>query len=79
MGKYKQEAISIKQMARYLNERPSRVAYVVKKYRIKPFSYCGRARLFTYRQAHAIQEALGHTLSRVKPPKITTTLMGDDS
>jgi len=54
----KTAVLTLGQIADALGQPPSRVSYVVSKYRLKPVARVGIIRLFTEQQVLAIQQAL---------------------
>ncbi len=54
----KSELSTIGQIADLLKEPPSRVAYIVSKYRLKPVQRVGIIRLFDEEQIKAIKQGL---------------------
>ena len=54
----KSELSTIGQISDLLKEPPSRVAYIVSKYRIKPISRVGIIRLFDEEQINVIKKGL---------------------
>ncbi|MBW8015729.1 MAG: hypothetical protein FVQ82_06045 [Planctomycetes bacterium] len=53
-----QNLLTIGQIAELLEEQPSRVAYIVSKYRLKPVCRVGIIRLFDELQIKAIKKGL---------------------
>ena len=53
-----QELLTVGQIADLLQEQPSRVGYIIAKYRIKPVHRVGIIRLFSNKQIEAIKEGL---------------------
>jgi hypothetical protein len=49
---------TVSNIADTLHEPPQRVAYVIRKYRLKPVSRVGIIRLFSEEQAKAIEQEL---------------------
>ena len=49
---------TVGQIADYLGEPPSRVAYIISKYRLKPVERVGIIRLFDEKQIEAIKQGL---------------------
>ncbi len=49
---------TISQIAEMLGESPQRVAYIIRKHRIKPIERIGGTRLFDDRQIKAIKQGL---------------------
>ena len=52
------ELYTIGQLAEYLDEPTSRIAYVINKHRLKPITRVGIIRLFSQQQAEAIRQGL---------------------
>lgn len=52
------EFLTVGQIADKLQEPPSRVAYVISKYRLKPVQHVGIIRLFDEKQVEAIKQGL---------------------
>lgn len=50
--------VTVSQIADRLGEPPQRVAYIIRKYRIKPVERVGIIRLFEERQIKAIKQGL---------------------
>ena len=50
--------LTVSQIADKLGEPPQRVAYIIRKFRIKPAERVGLIRLFDERQVKAIQQGL---------------------
>lgn len=60
----KTAVLTLGQIADELGQPPSRVNYVVSKYRLKPVARVGIIRLFSEQQAQAIRERLSGTQNR---------------
>ena len=54
----KQELSTVGQIADRLGEPPSRVAYIISKYRLKPVERVGIIRLFGEKEVEAITQGL---------------------
>ena len=50
--------VTVSQIADALSEPPQRVAYIIRKFRIKPVTRIGIIRLFDDRQVKAIKQGL---------------------
>ena len=66
-----QKLRTIGQIADLLNEPPSRVAYIVSKYRLKEAKRVGIIRLFSPEQVEAIRQGLYNIQIRTQGPHST--------
>ena len=60
----KTAVLTLGQIADELGQPPTRVSYVVSKYRLKPVARVGIIRLFSEQQVQAIRQGLSRTQNR---------------